>query len=546
MSLFQKRLSYTPKLPKILQDISQLEIEKGIMPKRTADAEEIDKLFPKTSKQSIMTVKEGKNIIPKPLRVGVVFSGGQAAGGHNVIAGLFDALSKIDPQSSLIGFLGGPTGIVDNKTLLITKELIDQYRNIGGFDLIGSGRGKIELEEHLKASLHTVNSNNLDGIVVIGGDDSNTNAALMAEYFAKNGSKVRVIGVPKTIDGDLQNDYIEISFGFDTACKTYSELIGNIAKDALSAKKYYHFIKLMGRSASHVTLECALQTHPNMILLGEEITKEKKKLKEIVNDIADLICQRAEKNKNYGVILIPEGLIEFIYEMQILIKELNILLSNKNPHFNEFNTIEETSEKILWIHKQLSHESKTCLNLLPKDIQEQLLLDRDPHGNVQVSRIETEKLLMILVEAELNYRKEKNEYKGQFNAINHFFGYEGRSGYPTNFDSDYCYSLGYVAALLVHYGLNSYMACIKNLSKSINKWQVYATPLTAMLDMEMRKGKMKPVIKKGLVKLDGKPYKYYLSQKKKWAFEDDYQYPGPIQFFGDKEICDSSPLFMNL
>lgn len=546
MSLQEKRLSYEPKLPKILKDLSFLQSEKGKAPQENSDATEIKKLFPKTYGQALVNFKKGKKQSPASLRIGVVFSGGQASGGHNVIAGLFDALSKFDHDSALIGFLGGPGGIVENKTIVITKELLANYRNMGGFDLIGSGRTKIELDEHLKEALKTANLHKLDGIIIIGGDDSNTNAALMAEYFAKNGSSISVIGIPKTIDGDLQNEYIEISFGFDTATKTYSELIGNIAKDALSAKKYYHFIKLMGRSASHIAIECALQCHPNMVILGEEVAKGKKTLAQIVNEIADLICKRAEKKKHYGVILIPEGLIEFIPEVKTLIKELNGLLSETSPHFNEFNRLKQLTEKLVWLRTKLCSESKQCLEHLPKDLQEQLFLERDPHGNVQVSQIETEKLLISLVKDELELRAKNNQYKGRFNAINHFFGYEGRAGYPSNFDATYCYSLGHVAALLIHHKLTGYMACIKNLIGPVETWQILGVPLTSMMNMEMRKGSVKPVIIKALVKLDGKAYQSINSQRKKWEIEDDYSYPGPIQFFGDSEIIDSTPLFMNL
>ncbi len=524
MSRLQKlRAEYKPELPKILKNLHRIRFEKGKATSAVAHKEDIQREFPQTFGRPIQSGIEGDVRKRSPLKVGVVLSGGQAAGGHNVISGLFDALKELCPQSRLVGFLGGPSGIIENKTLEITQEVIAPYRNQGGFDLIGSGRTKIESDEQLAASLKTSEAHGLDGLVVIGGDDSNTNAAILAEYFLKHGCKTAVVGVPKTIDGDLRNEYIPISFGFDTAAKTYAEMIGNIQRDALSAKKYYHFIKLMGRSASHITLECALATHPNVALIGEEIEAKKMTLAQVTNELADLIEKRAQKGKNYGVILVPEGLIEFIPEVKMLIGELNGL-----------------GEK-LEIEK-LSQPCKSCFLSLPEEIQKQLLLDRDPHGNVQVSQIDTEKLLMSTVKKELA----KRNSKAKFSPLGHFFGYEGRAGFPSNFDTCYCYALGYTAALLVDEKMTGYITCVQNLHQPVEDWTISGLPLTMLMNMELRKGKKKPVIQKALVDLKGKPFQFFTENRAGWAIEDSYRYPGPIQYFGDASLINAVPISMQL
>lgn len=522
LSRLQKvRMEYKPPLPAILKKIGSIRFHKGAPTHALSDREEIKKLFPHTYGRPIM---EGREEIHEErhgaLTVGVVFSGGQAAGGHNVISGLYDAMHQLNKESRLIGFLGGPSGIIENKTIKLTQEQIAPYRNQGGFDLIGSGRTKIDTSEQLEASLKTVQELDLDGLVVIGGDDSNTNAAILAEYFLNKGCKTVVVGVPKTIDGDLKNEFVASSFGFDTAAKIYSEMIGNIARDALSAKKYYHFIKLMGRSASHITLECGLSTHPNITLIGEEVAQKKMTLSQVTKMIADVVVQRAEMGKNYGIVLIPEGLIEFIPEIRILIQELNI---------------ESDKEK-------LTPESRHCFEILPDEIQEQLLMDRDPHGNVQVSLIETEKLLIHTVQEELKSRS----FKGKFAALSHFFGYEGRSGFPSNFDTHYCYSLGHVAALLVQHGLTGYMTCVGNLKNEVENWTISGLPLTMLMNIEMRKGKKKPVIQKALVDLKGKPFAFFAQHRGDWAIEDQYRFTGPIQFFGEWDIANAISLTLQL
>lgn len=525
-SLRDYRCKYSPVLPAVLRDLHRVHFEKVETFQSAKGKEELEKLFPKTIGQPFLEAKEGSVHKSPALRVGVVLSGGQAPGGHNVIAGLFDALKKFSQDNELFGFLGGPSGIIQGSFEKITSALLDPYRNTGGFDLIGSGRTKIETAEQLTAALETVKSLKLDGIVIIGGDDSNTNAAILAEYFLSQNCDTKVIGVPKTIDGDLKNAYIPISFGFDTACKIYSEMIGNIAKDALSAKKYYHFIKLMGRSASNVTLECALATHPTMALIAEEIAEKKMTLSQITKQLADLICKRAESKKNYGVILIPEGLIEFIPEMKGLIAELNQMGSSLSGL-----TCEQVEQK-------LTASSKSCFQALPMRIQEQLLLDRDPHGNVQVSLIETERLFMETVTKELEERKKNGTYKGKFSPLQHFFGYEGRSGFPSNFDCNYCYALGAVAALLIEQGFTGYMSSLRDLTKPASDWKVGAVPITMMMHLEKRHGVFKPVIEKALVDLKGKPFAHFQSQRDKWIAEDAFVIPGPIQFFGDKELTE--------
>lgn len=522
--LEEARLKYQPPLPRSLQDLSILEVETG-EPTKTKDR--IKELLPKSCGQPIVSFKKGQAKTHIPLRVGVVLSGGQAAGGHNVIIGLFDALKKIHPDCRLFGFLGGPSGIVENQYIELTADVLNDYRNTGGFDLIGSGRTKIETPEQLEASKKNIEALNLQGLVIIGGDDSNTNAAILAEYFLTHSCHAKVIGVPKTIDGDLKNEQVDISFGFDTACKTYSEMIGNIARDALSAKKYYHFIKLMGRSASHITLECALQTHPNMALIGEEVAKKRLTLQQITHQIADMICERAKEGKNYGVVLIPEGLIEFVPEMKQLIKELN----------------EKMAQRVEDVEGSLSEAARETFEFIPKEIAKQLLLDRDPHGNVQVSHIATEQLLIHTVKAELQNR---TTYKGKFNPINHFFGYEGRSCYPSNFDANYCYSLGFAAAVLIDAGLTGYMSVVHHLTHAVEGWEVGGIPITMLMVMEERKGKLKPVIQKALVDLKGEPFNLFASLREKWSIEDHYAYPGPIQLFGPSSITDDSTFTLKL
>ncbi len=529
--LQEERLDFAPKLPAILQNLSSLKTEK--LGSRTAADPEISDLFPKTNGQPGLTFTIDHVHEKSALKVGVVLSGGQAAGGHNVITGLFDALKELNPASRLYGFLNGPAGIIENETIELTDELVRSYRNQGGFDMIGAGRTKIETEEQFQGALATAKSLDLDGIVIIGGDDSNTNAALLAEFFINEGVKTRVIGVPKTIDGDLKNFQIEISFGFDTASKTYSDIIGNIARDSLSAKKYYFFIKLMGRSASHIALECALQTHANYTFIGEEVEKENRTFKQLVDSLATMICQRADEGKNYGVVLIPEGLIEFVPEFKTLISELNQLT---------IDSAMNRENRILFAKQNISKASLECYESLPRLIQEQLVLDRDPHGNVQVSKIETERLFIEAVRQELKKRKEKGEYSGSFNAQPQFCGYEGRSCLPSNFDSQYCYALGHVAALLIDANATGYMACVKNLSHPVEEWQICGVPLTSMIHKEMRKGKLKPVIKKALVDLQGSPFQTFRDHREQWMFADDYRYPGSIQFFGPPEITDAITL----
>lgn len=526
------RQSLKPALPALLTDLSSLSFEKASS--SSSEDAALKKMFPKLSGRPLIAAKKGEKRASKALRIGVVLSGGQASGGHNVIAGLFDGLKALNSGSTLWGFLEGPSGIVGGKYKEVTDKLLTGYRNQGGFDLLGSGRTKIETEEHLKASLQTMQALKLDGLVVIGGDDSNTNAAVLGEYFLAHGCETQVVGVPKTIDGDLQNEQVAISFGFDSASKVYSEMIGNIARDAISAKKYYHFIKLMGRSASHITLECALSTRANYSLLGEEVASKKMTLAQVTGGICDMICQRAEMGKNYGVVLIPEGLIEFIPEISVLIKELNHLLADK------------PSVSIEEVLKGLTPASKGCFSSFPESIQKQMLLGRDPHGNVQLSLIETEKLLSETVASELAKRKAKGLYQGKFNPIQHFFGYEGRAGMPSNFDAHYCYALGYGAAWLLDEEASGYMCYVGNLTKPVSEWTVGGVPLVSLMNMEMRHGKEKPVIKKALLDMQDKPYLYFIKEREKWKTEDNYRFPGPTQYFGEDEVSFSVPLTLKL
>lgn len=524
------RRSYVPTLPPILQDLSRVSWVES--PSEITPSSVVAELFPHSSSFPFLKgiIQDNASSSNRPqMRVGVVFSGGPASGGHNVVAGIYDGLKQLDPKGVLFGFLNGPEGILNGAYKQIDLHAIDLYRNLGGFDLLGSGRIKIETQELLDAALDRVTNMQLTGLIVIGGDDSNTNAAVMAEYFLKKGCLTRVIGVPKTIDGDLRNPYVELSFGFDTACKTYAELIGNIERDALSARKYYHFIKLMGRSASHISLECALITQPNLALIGEEVAELKRSLSDLVAEITDLICERAELAKYFGVILIPEGIVECIPEVAVLIQELNALL------------LETPSLDIDQVTKKLTSISSNTFNLLPSDVQKQLLLHRDPHGNVQVSSIETEKLFLELVKQELQRREKQTGKKIPFAAVQHFLGYEGRAAFPSNFDCNYCSALGRVAALLVASERTGYMACVRNLTKPPQEWTLAAIPITPFMQMELRKGKQKPVIAKTLVGLRDKAFLHFQKLRASHRLEDHYRNSGPIQFYGDLALTDTVP-----
>lgn len=538
-SLESYRLKYKPALPSILKDLVHLVPVQEISSTEKEVNDELSKTFPKTINLPILSFKKGQAYSSEPIKVGVVFSGGQAPGGHNVISGLFDALKQINPDSQLIGFLNGPDGIIKNKFVPLTEEKIAPYRNLGGFDMIGSGRTKIESPDQFEASAKTLNDHQLDGLVFIGGDDTNTNAAFLAEFCLQKGIKTRIIGVPKTIDGDLKNEFIEISFGFDTASKIYSEIIGNLLKDALSAKKYYFFVKLMGRSASHLTLETALQTHVNMAIISEEIQACKYTLHDIVNQISDLISKRADQGKNYGVILIPEGLLEFIPECKKLLNELNRLVSAES---SVRWTNSSFKEQMDFLKSSLSQESMECFLQFPEDIQKQLLLDRDPHGNIQVSKIETERLFITLVERELKQQELKGRFKGKFNPQPLFCGYEGRSGFPSNFDCQYCYALGFLAVLLIQSKATGYICSIKNLSRDKAQWEIFGVPIVNMLNFEERKNKKQAVIKKALVDLNGAPFNELKRHRDNWGLKDEYSCPGPIQFDGPKELTERIPL----
>ncbi len=541
--LQKARAAYQPKLPKILAQYgSAVKASTGEPTQSVADQEQIKALFPNTYGVPVVTFEGPAEKEIGAIKVGVILSGGQAPGGHNVIAGLYDGLKKISAESELFGFLGGPSGLIDNEYVKFDDAFIDEYRNTGGFDIIGSGRTKLETEEQFDKVIENCKSLGITALVVIGGDDSNTNACMLAEYCAKKNSGINVVGCPKTIDGDLKNEWIEASFGFDTATKVYAECIGNLQRDTNSAKKYWHFIKLMGRSASHIALECALKTHPNITLVSEEIAEKKKTLREIVSEIATVVKKRAEKGKNFGVVLIPEGLIEFIPEMKKLIGELNDLLASNASYFDSL----ADDDKFQFVNSRLSADTSQAFSSLPHVIQAQLLADRDPHGNVQVSRIETEKLVIDMVGDLLREWKAKGEFKGKFSALNHFFGYEGRCAAPSNFDADYCYSLGYNASALIGAGLTGYLSSVRNLTKPADEWIAGGIPLTMMMNLERRHGKDKPVIRKALVELDGKPFHEYSANREMWAMEDDYQYPGPIQYFGPSEVCDNTTVTIQL
>lgn len=535
--LQKARYAYQPKLPKILQnDIRNVAIEYGKETESVSDQEKIRAMFPCTYGMKEISFKAAaSSASDRKQVVGVILSGGQAPGGHNVITGLYDALKKSSKDNVLLGFKGGPSGLIEDSFIEFTDDFINQYRNTGGFDIIGSGRTKLETVEQFKKVDEVAKKHGLTAIVIIGGDDSNTNAAVLAEYLKANGSQVQVIGCPKTIDGDLKNDVIETSFGFDTACKTYSELIGNIERDANSAKKYWHFIKVMGRSASHIALECALECQPNICLVGEEVQEKNQSMMDIVNYISSVVAARAERGDNFGVAIVPEGLIEFIPEVKSLIAKLNDLLAASEK---EFNALSGFAAQYDFILSKLDAADSKVFSSLPEDIQKQLLMDRDPHGNVQVSRIETEKLLITMVAKRLEEMKAEGKYCGKFNALNHFFGYEGRCAFPSNFDADYCYSLGYNAFLLIANGLTGYMSVVTGLSEGPAAWKAGGMPITKMMNIERRHGEDKPVIRKALVRLDGKPFKYFESQRKKWEIETCFTFPGAIQYYGPEEVCD--------
>lgn len=532
--LQKARYQYSPKLPGMLRNgISEICVKEGNAIQSVADQEKIAALFPNTYGEKEITFEKGENTsAAKKQVVGVILSGGQAPGGHNVICGLYDALKATSKENVLYGFKNGPIGLLEDNYVEFDDAYIDAYRNTGGFDIIGSGRTKLETEEQFAVAAKVCEKHGITAIVIIGGDDSNTNAAVLAEYFAAHNTGVQVIGCPKTIDGDLKNEDIECSFGFDTATKTYSELIGNIERDANSAKKYWHFVKVMGRSASHVALECALETQPNICLISEEVAAKKQSLSEIADYIADAVEKRSANGNNFGVAIIPEGVVEFVPEFKALIAEINELLAGNKTE--EFNALGSWEEKYAFIEKGLTAESMAVFAILPQTIQQQLFLERDPHGNVQVSLIESEKLFSALVKDKLTERG----FTGKFNALHHFFGYEGRCAFPSNFDADYCYSLGYNAFMLIQYGYNGYLSKVSNLSKPAEEWVAGGMPITKMMNIERRNGEDKPVIKKALVELDGKPFKFFEANRDTWAVETAYTYPGAIQYYGPTEVCD--------
>lgn len=543
--LQRARYAYQPKLPAILKkNITGIVPVFGESTDAATDADAIKALFPHTYGMSRITFAEGGNKeIARKRNVGVILSGGQAPGGHNVISGLFDAMKAANPDNTLYGFKGGPSGILEDSYTIITSEFLEPFRNTGGFDIIGSGRTKLETEEQFEVCAQVCKKHDITALVIIGGDDSNTNAAVLAEYFLAKNYGIQVIGCPKTIDGDLKNEFIEISFGFDTATKTYSELIGNIERDANSAKKYWHFIKLMGRSASHVTLECALETQPNICLIGEEVEQKKQSLASIVEYIVEAVNNRAKDGNNFGVALIPEGLIEFVPEFKKLIAEINNLLAEEEQ---AFNAIADSNSRVAFVTERLSEASKKVFVILPEEIKKQLLMDRDPHGNVQVSRVETDKLLALMVEARLKELKAQGLYKGKFSALTHFFGYEGRCAFPTNFDADYCYSLGYNAFCLIGSGVSGYLSSVTNLTAPADQWQAGGIPITMMMNMEIRHGQKKPVIKKALVELDGKPFTYFVAHRDEWARKACFTFPGAVQYFGPSEVCDRTTVTLAL
>ncbi len=538
--LQQARAQYQPKLPKGLQ--GAVKVVEGAATQSVGDQEEIKKLFPNTYGMPLIEFVPGDKVADNKINVGVILSGGQAPGGHNVICGIFDAVKKMNKDNKVYGFLMGPGGLVDHNYMELTDELVDEYRNTGGFDMIGSGRTKLEKVDQFEKGLQILRELNIKALVIIGGDDSNTNACVLAEYYAAKKYGIQVIGAPKTIDGDLKNDQIETSFGFDTATKVYAEMIGNIERDANSARKYWHFIKLMGRSASHIALECALQTQPNICLVSEEIEKKDMTLNQIVEQIATAVAKRAEDGNNFGVVLIPEGLIEFIPAIGRLIDELNDLLAAHGADYKDLD--KEEQRKYILAH--LSKENAETFATLPEGVARQLSLDRDPHGNVQVSLIETEKLISDMVGAKLAEWKKEGKFVGKFAAQHHFFGYEGRCAAPSNFDADYCYALGVSAANLIASGKTGYMAIVKNLSAPTDEWKAGGVPITMMMNMERRNGEMKPVIRKALVELDGAPFKEFAAHREEWARKTCYVYPGPIQYWGPAEVCDRETMTLAL
>lgn len=542
-----ERLKYQPKLPSSLSSgINSLEMVEGEATQSVRDQEQIQNLFKNTYGKPVVTFKTTSSSHASEVRnVGVILSGGQAPGGHNVIAGLYDALKQANPSNKLYGFLGGPSGIIDGKYMEFSDEFMDSYRNTGGFDIIGSGRTKLETEEQFQKSLEVCKKLNISAVVIIGGDDSNTNAALLAEWFVKNNTGIQVIGCPKTIDGDLKNEQIEISFGFDTATKTYGELIGNIQRDANSAKKYWHFVKIMGRSASHVALEAALQTQPNITMISEEVEAKKMSLEQVVNYMTDIIVKRANIGKNFGIAIIPEGLIEFIPEMKSMIANLNDIMASLESD-SSFVNATTIREKFDIVENRLDPANAKVYASLPVLIKGQLLADRDPHGNVQVSKIETEKLLIEMISTRLDELKSQGDYIGKFSAQSHFFGYEGRCAFPSNFDADYCYSLGFNAFALINFGLTGYLSSVRNLTAPADKWVAGGVPLTMMMNMEKRHGEMKPVIQKALVELDGPVFKALESCREDWAINDRYLFPGAIQYFGPSCVCDVTTCTLQL
>ncbi|CDE58901.1 TPA: diphosphate--fructose-6-phosphate 1-phosphotransferase [Candidatus Gastranaerophilales bacterium HUM_3] len=541
-----ERLKYQPKLPASLANgINHLISQEGSATQSVANQEEIKALFKNTYGKPTVTFQTSTESVASEVRnVGVILSGGQAPGGHNVIAGLYDALKQANSKNNLYGFLGGPSGIIEGKYVEFNDEFINDYRNTGGFDIIGSGRTKLETEEQFQAAWEVCKKLNISAVVIIGGDDSNTNAALLAEWFVAHNAGIQVIGCPKTIDGDLKNEQIEISFGFDTATKTYGELIGNIERDANSAKKYWHFVKIMGRSASHVALEAALQTQPNITLISEEVEQKKMSLSSIINYMTDIIVRRSENGKNFGIAVIPEGLIEFVPELKTMIANLNDIMPSLEKDSKYSNGTD--AEKISIIENSLSSENSSVFKSLPSLIKSQLLMDRDPHGNVQVSKIETEKLLISMIEEKLAGLKKEGKYSGKFSTQSHFFGYEGRCAFPSNFDADYCYSLGFNAFALINFGLTGYLSSVRNLTEPANDWIAGGVPLTMMMNMERRHGEMKPVIKKALVELDGPVFKKLEENREDWAMNDRYLFPGAIQYFGPSSVCDITTVTLQL
>ena len=538
-NLQKARAAYQPKLPKALQ--GPVKAVEGTATQSVGNQAEIKELFPNTYGMPVITFEPGAPVELPAFNVGIILSGGQAPGGHNVISGLFDGVKSLNPANKLYGFILGPGGLVDHNYMEITPELMDQYRNTGGFDIIGSGRTKLEEEDQFEKGIQILRELGIKALVIIGGDDSNTNACVLAEYYAAKKYGVQVIGCPKTIDGDLKNEQIETSFGFDTACKTYSELIGNIQRDCNSARKYWHFIKVMGRSASHIALECALQCQPNICLVSEEVEAKGMSLDDVVTYIATAVAKRAEEGNNFGTVIIPEGIIEFIPAIKKLISELNDVLATP-----EAATITSANEQIEFVKGRLSKENLEVFNSLPTDVAAQLALDRDPHGNVQVSLIETEKLLSRMVAAKLAIWKHQGKYVGKFGTQHHFFGYEGRCAAPSNYDADYCYSLGYNASRLIANGKTGYMSVIKNTTAPAEEWVAGGVPITMMMNLEKRNGKMKPVIRKALVELDGAPFKYFAAHRDEWAKETAYVYPGPIQYWGPSEVCDQTTKTLQL